>query len=112
MLMSAVHGIYRLVNSTFELKDMVQRLSRLVCQIFGARYCLILLLDPSKKYSLHKCRCHRQKKTHYQYHREEDHTDILVHPQRLPDGDTSGIGGCYGRHYRQAVAGYAAVRER
>jgi HD-GYP domain-containing protein (c-di-GMP phosphodiesterase class II) len=63
MLMSAVHGIYRLVNSTFELKDMVCRLSRLVCQIFGARYCLILLLDPSKKFSLHKCMVSGKKKT-------------------------------------------------
>jgi putative nucleotidyltransferase with HDIG domain len=50
-----VHSIYRLVNSTYELKDLVSRLARLICQIFNARYCLILILDPSKQYSLVKC---------------------------------------------------------
>ncbi len=55
MLISAVHGIYRLVNSTFEFRDMVCRLSRLICQIFNGRYCLILILDSTKKYSIMKC---------------------------------------------------------
>lgn len=50
-LISAVHSIYRLVNSTFVLKDLISRLARLFCQIFDARYCLVLILDPSKKYS-------------------------------------------------------------
>jgi hypothetical protein len=50
-VISAVHSIYRLVNSTFVLKDLISRLARLLCQIFNARYCLILLVDPSKKYS-------------------------------------------------------------
>jgi putative nucleotidyltransferase with HDIG domain len=54
-LVSAVHSIYRLVNSTFETKDMVLRLARLICQIFAADYCLILLLDPSQQYSVFKC---------------------------------------------------------
>jgi putative nucleotidyltransferase with HDIG domain len=54
-LISSVHSIYRLVNSTYELKDLVSRLARLICQIFNARYCLILILDPSKQYSLVKC---------------------------------------------------------
>jgi putative nucleotidyltransferase with HDIG domain len=50
-----VHSIYRLVNSTFELKELIPRLSRLICQIFNARYCMILILDPSKQYSTIKC---------------------------------------------------------
>lgn len=54
-LISAIHAIYRLVNSTFELKDLVVRLARLVCQIFNSEYCLILLLDPTKKYSIFRC---------------------------------------------------------
>lgn len=54
-LISAIHSIYRVVNSTFELKDLVSRLSRLICQVFNAKYCLILLLDPNKKHSLLKC---------------------------------------------------------
>ncbi len=55
VLISAIHSIYRLVNSTFELKDLVVRLSRLVCQIFNARYCTIILLDPTTRFSIFKC---------------------------------------------------------
>jgi len=55
ILISAIHSIYRLVNSTFELKDLVLRLARLICQIFNAQYCLIMLLDTTKEYSLLKC---------------------------------------------------------
>lgn len=55
ILISAVHSIYRLVNSTFELKDLIPRLARLICQIFNSRYCLIIILDPSRKFSTIKC---------------------------------------------------------
>lgn len=34
---------------------MIVRLSRLICQIFNSHYCLIILLDASKKYSIFKC---------------------------------------------------------
>ncbi len=54
-VISAVHSIYRLVNSTFELRDLVLRLVRLTSQIFNAQYCLITMLDATKKYSLLKC---------------------------------------------------------
>ena len=54
-LISAIHAIYRLVNSTFELRDLVIRLARLVCQIFHSHYCLITLLDTTKEYSLLRC---------------------------------------------------------
>lgn len=54
-LASSVHSVYRLINSTYEAKDLVSRMSRLICQIFNARYCAILLLDPTKKYSVFKC---------------------------------------------------------
>ncbi len=53
-VVSAIHSIYRLLNSTFELKDLIIRLARLICQTFNAEYCLIILLDPSKKYSVFK----------------------------------------------------------
>jgi len=61
-LISSIHSIYRLVNSTYELKDLVSRLGRLICQIFHAQYCLILLLDPTKKYSVLKCLISDRKK--------------------------------------------------
>ncbi|MFH1457720.1 MAG: HD domain-containing phosphohydrolase [Candidatus Omnitrophota bacterium] len=54
-LISSIHSVYRLINSTYELKDLISRLTRLICQIFDAEYCLIFLLDPSKKYSILKC---------------------------------------------------------
>jgi hypothetical protein len=83
--MSAVHGIYRLGNSTFELKDMVARLSRLICQIFDGRYCLIVLLDSTKKFSTHKCvvsgkkktDTYRQEKEDHQPYRKKDHTHFF-----------------------------------
>jgi len=55
ILISAIHAIYRLVNSTFELKDLLIRLTKLICQISNSRYCLILLLDATKEYSLLRC---------------------------------------------------------
>lgn len=61
-LISSVHSIYRLVNSTYELKDLIVRLARLVSQIFNARYCLILILDETKKYSIMKCMVSGRKK--------------------------------------------------
>jgi HD-GYP domain-containing protein (c-di-GMP phosphodiesterase class II) len=46
--------VYRLFNSTFELTELICRLTKLLCQIFSADYCQIILLDPSKKYSTFK----------------------------------------------------------
>jgi len=61
-LISSIHSIYRLVNSTYELKDLVSRLTRLLCQIFGVKSCLILLLDSTKKYSILKCQINENKR--------------------------------------------------
>ena len=61
-LISSIHSIYRLVNSTYELKDLVSRLTRLLCQIFNVESCLILLLDNTKKYSLLKCQVSKRKR--------------------------------------------------
>ena len=62
-LISSIHSIYRLVNSTYELKDLISRLARLICQIFHARYCMIMLLDPSNRHSVLKCVISNRKKT-------------------------------------------------
>jgi len=61
-LISSIHSIYRLVNATYETKDLILRLARLICQILNARYCLIVLLDSTKKYSLLKCLISGKKK--------------------------------------------------
>ena len=62
VLISAIHSVYRLINSTYELKELISRLSRLISQIFHAQYCLIILLDPTKKYSVFKCLISKRKK--------------------------------------------------
>jgi HD-GYP domain-containing protein (c-di-GMP phosphodiesterase class II) len=61
-LISSIHSVFRLVNSTYELKDLVSRLARLFCQIFNVRYSLILLLEPTKKYSILKCQISERKR--------------------------------------------------
>ena len=61
-LISAVHSIYRLLNSTYEVNELISRMGRLFCQFFNAQYCIIVLLDPSKKYSIIKCTINDNKK--------------------------------------------------
>ena len=51
-LISAIHSIYRLVNSTYDLKDLISRLTKLISQILNSDYCLIIMLDSTKKYSV------------------------------------------------------------
>ncbi len=62
ILISAIHSVYRLVNSTFELHDLICRLSRMCCQIFNANFCQIILLDTNKNYSVFKCLISNKKK--------------------------------------------------
>ncbi|MFA5311168.1 MAG: HD domain-containing phosphohydrolase [Candidatus Omnitrophota bacterium] len=54
-LISSIHSIYRLVNSTYDLKDLITRLSKLISQILNSDYCTITMLEPSKKYSILRC---------------------------------------------------------
>ena len=61
-LISAVHSIYRLLNSTYEVNELISRMGRLFCQFFNAQYCCIVLLDPSKRYSTIKCTINDNKK--------------------------------------------------
>ena len=62
LLITTVHSIYRLINSTYERKDLISRLSRLICQIFDARSCQITLLDPTEQFSIFKCLISGKKK--------------------------------------------------
>lgn len=61
-LVSSVHSVYRLLNSTFELKELIPRLTRLFCQLFDCASGQIVLVDPSKRYSLLKCQVTGKKK--------------------------------------------------
>ena len=49
MVLSAVHMVYRLVNSTFNVKEMSLRLTRLLCQFIRASSASVYILDPKKK---------------------------------------------------------------
>ena len=61
-LISSIHSVYRLVNSTFELRELICRLARMLCQIFNAGFCQIILLDQTKQYSLLKCIVNKKKR--------------------------------------------------
>jgi HD-GYP domain-containing protein (c-di-GMP phosphodiesterase class II) len=50
------------VNSTYELRDLIPRLARLICQIFNAQYCTIILLDPTREHSILKCQIRGKKR--------------------------------------------------
>lgn len=49
MVLSAVHMVYRLVNSTYNVKELSLRLTRLLCQFIKASSSSIYILDPEKK---------------------------------------------------------------
>ncbi len=54
LLTSSAHSIYRLFNSTYELKDLISRLTRLLTQILNCSYCEIFLIDQTKTHSILK----------------------------------------------------------
>lgn len=49
LILSAVHMVYRLVNSTYNVRELSLRLTRLLCQFIQATSASIYILDPVKK---------------------------------------------------------------
>ena len=49
LVLSAVHMVYRLVNTTYHLKELTLRMTRLLCQFIHASSAGIYLLDPTHK---------------------------------------------------------------
>lgn len=49
IVLSAVHMVYRLVNSTYNVKELSLRLTRLLCQFIRARSSTVHLIDPKTK---------------------------------------------------------------
>ncbi len=49
MILSAVHMVYRLVNSTYNVKELSLRLTRLLCQFIKASSASVYVLDSEKK---------------------------------------------------------------
>ena len=46
MVLSAVHMVYRLINSTYNVKELSLRLTRLLCQFIQASSAAIFIIDP------------------------------------------------------------------
>lgn len=61
-IISSIHSVYRLINTTYQLTDFVNRLCRLLCQIFNANYCMMCLVNGNKNYSYLKCLVSDRKK--------------------------------------------------
>ncbi len=49
LILSAVHMVYRLVNSTYNVQELTLRLTRLLCQFIKASSSSVYILDPHKK---------------------------------------------------------------
>ncbi len=49
LILSAVHMVYRLVNSTYNVKELTLRLTRLLCQFIKASSASVYVLDPVKR---------------------------------------------------------------
>jgi len=49
MILSAVHMVYRLVNSTYNVRELSLRLTRLLCQFIKAHSARVFILDPDQK---------------------------------------------------------------
>jgi len=49
LILSAVHMVYRLVNSTYTVKELTLRLTRLLCQFIRASSASVYLVHPTKK---------------------------------------------------------------
>ena len=47
--LSTIHTIHRLISSTLDLTELIERIARLTSQVMRARYCSIMLLDDSGK---------------------------------------------------------------
>ncbi|MFC1709425.1 HD-GYP domain-containing protein [Candidatus Omnitrophota bacterium] len=53
---SSLHMVYRLINSTYELKEFLLKLSKVLCHILRADSCNILILDSTKKRSAYRAK--------------------------------------------------------
>ncbi len=49
LILSAVHMVYRLVNSTYNTNELLLRLTRLICQLIHASSASVYILDSSHK---------------------------------------------------------------
>ncbi len=52
--LSTIHTIHRLLSSTLNMDELIERIARLTLQVMRSRHCSIMLLDESKRYLIPK----------------------------------------------------------
>ena len=52
--LSTIHTIHRLLTSTLDMDELIERIARLTLQVMRAGHCSIMLLDDSKNYLINK----------------------------------------------------------
>jgi len=52
--LSTIHTVHRLLTSTLDMDELIERIARLTLQVIRARYCSIMLLDSSKRHLIPK----------------------------------------------------------
>ena len=52
--LSTIHTIHRLLSSTLDMDELIERMARLTLQVIRARQCSIMLIDDSKDYLIPK----------------------------------------------------------
>ncbi len=84
LILSAVHMVYRLVNSTYNVQELAVRLTRLLCQFIKANSATIFLLDEQKKKIILKVVFDNKKNIVIQKRRALDH--ILPKEKNVTQG--------------------------
>ncbi|MFH1478346.1 MAG: HD domain-containing phosphohydrolase [Candidatus Omnitrophota bacterium] len=54
--LSTIHTIHRLLSSTLDINELIERIARLSSQVMRVNYCSIMLVDDSKKYLISKAK--------------------------------------------------------
>ena len=52
--LSTIHTVHRLLTSTLDMRELIERIARLTLQVMRSKYCSIMLLDTSKNYLIPK----------------------------------------------------------
>ncbi|MCX5693382.1 MAG: HD domain-containing protein [Candidatus Omnitrophica bacterium] len=52
--LSTIHTIHRLLSSTLDMDELIERIARLTLQVMRSRHCSIMLLDESKRHLIPK----------------------------------------------------------
>lgn len=94
LALSTIHMVYRLINSTYNLKELVLRMAKLICQLLDADSCSICLLEPAKRRTLLRVMVTKKKRMVVERGCSLDHGtegNILKFGQSILKGNTLGV---------------------